>query len=100
MRSDSELPLLSGSDEREPSDATTEEFAYDKLDLAKAKDREWRWTTYFHDKLRGLVPVSDPKGRITQMVYCKCGSSQHVLRGRHRDGELRARTYRRDKRHV
>lgn len=54
-------------------DRTSEQFVYDRLDLAALKDRLGRWTTNTYNANRQLISTQDPLGRITRFDWCKCG---------------------------
>ena len=61
------------------ADASTEQMAYDRLDLWKSKDRANRWTYMTYNPLRQLVEIQDPLGRITRFDWCGCGSQLEGL---------------------
>ena len=54
-------------------DGTTEQYFYDKLDLAASQDRQGRIWSYTHDANRRLVAVTDPLGNETQFGYNRSG---------------------------
>jgi len=60
-------------------DTTTDEFFYDRLDLAGTKDREDRQSRIFRDALRRVVAEVDPLGRTTNYVWCVCGSLSRLI---------------------
>ena len=63
-------------------DTTTEQFAFDRLDLHAQKDRQNRWTRTWHNALRQPVITADALGRTLQMEWCKCGALQKLTDGK------------------
>lgn len=61
------------------ADGTYEEMVYDKLDLARSRDRKGRWTFMTYNPLRQLVEVEDAQGRVTRFDWCGCGSQLESL---------------------
>lgn len=54
-------------------DATSEQYAYDKLDLASVTDRRGNTTSYTYDANRRRTAVTDPLGHITRFDYFENG---------------------------
>jgi RHS repeat-associated protein len=54
-------------------DGTSEQFVYDKLDLAAVKDRLGRWRTNTFNANRRVTSIRDPLGRLTMLDWCTCG---------------------------
>jgi RHS repeat-associated protein len=59
-------------------DGTYEQFVYDRLDLARRRDRRGRWTTISHDRLRRPVASRDAAGRVLSQTWCTCGSLESL----------------------
>jgi RHS repeat-associated protein len=55
-------------------DGSTEQFAYDRLDLVAAKDRAGRWTRTPHDAIRRPIATIAPDLKTTRYDWCSCGS--------------------------
>ncbi|MEQ1933846.1 MAG: RHS repeat-associated core domain-containing protein, partial [Fimbriimonadaceae bacterium] len=55
-------------------DGSTEQFAYDRLDLVAAKDRAGRWTRTPHDAIRRPIATIAPDMKMTRYDWCSCGS--------------------------
>ena len=54
-------------------DSTFEQFTYDRLDLAIARDRAGRQTLLEYDNVRQMKKRTDPLGRVTLFEWCRCG---------------------------
>jgi YD repeat-containing protein len=61
------------------SDGTYEQMVYDRLDLARSRDRKGRWTFMTYNPLRQLSEVEDAQGRVTRFDWCSCGSQLEGL---------------------
>ena len=55
-------------------DATSDDYIYDKLDLASYKDRQGHVWSYVHDPDRRLTAVTDPLGHKTTYNYYEDGT--------------------------
>jgi RHS repeat-associated protein len=55
-------------------DGTSEQYTYDKLDLASYKDRQGHIWRYVHDADRRLISVTDPLGHVTRYTYYEDGT--------------------------
>jgi RHS repeat-associated protein len=62
-------------------DSTSEQIAYDKLDVSATRDRLGRWTHYFHDAEGRLVSTVDPQGQVVTNQWCNCGSLKKIVDG-------------------
>jgi RHS repeat-associated protein len=60
-------------------DSTYEEMIYANLDLARARDRQNRWTHFFYDANRRLVSTRDSLGRIVRQEWCACGALSKLV---------------------
>jgi RHS repeat-associated protein len=60
-------------------DGTYEQTIYNRLDVEWKRDRQGRWTHYYHDALRRLAKVVDPLNRTTQYDWCACGALDGIL---------------------
>ena len=60
-------------------DATTDQFAYNRLDPVTHTDRLGRVTKYTYDALRHLIEVQDPLNRLTYFSYCSCGALDGII---------------------
>lgn len=60
-------------------DGTYEEVTYDRLDVAKVRDRRGRMTTMKYNSVRQLEKVVDPLQRVTQYEWCKCGALEALI---------------------
>jgi RHS repeat-associated protein len=60
-------------------DGTTEQFAYNRLDLEAVKDRAGRWTRTLHNPRRQPVAEIAADGRVTALEWCLCGSLQKLI---------------------
>jgi RHS repeat-associated protein len=54
-------------------DGTTDQYTWDKLDLAAYRDRQGHLWSYSHDADRRLVAATDPLGNQTQFGYYENG---------------------------
>jgi RHS repeat-associated protein len=59
-------------------DGTTVSNIYDKLHLARTKDRLDHWTDFSYDALQRLTVVTNALGHNTWTAYCPCGSVEHL----------------------
>ena len=59
-------------------DETFEEIVYDRINVAAVRDREGRWTEYFHNAGGQLRLVRDPEGRVTEYDWCNCGDLNSI----------------------
>ena len=59
-------------------DGSTEQFVYDKLDLAHTKDRAGRWSHTAYNSERQPVTRTAPDGRTTLLDWCLCGQLQKL----------------------
>ena len=50
-------------------DGSTEQFAYDRLDLVAAKDRAGRWTRTPHDAIRRPIATIAPDMKMTRKTW-------------------------------
>ncbi len=55
-------------------DGSTEQFAYERLDLVASKDRAGRWTQSFYTNIRQKIPDFGPDARPVAYSWCSCGS--------------------------
>lgn len=60
-------------------DATYEETVYERLDVARRRDRLGRWSESFHDPLRRVVSTRDALGREIHQEWCTCGSLNRLV---------------------
>lgn len=60
-------------------DGSYEQFVYDRLDAVHKRDRIGRWSHTIYDSLRRESANIDPLGRITQFIWCKCGSIAEII---------------------
>lgn len=59
-------------------DGSTQQFAYQYLDLAATKDRAGRWSRTAYNEVRQPVAQLSPDGKITQYDWCLCGQLQKL----------------------
>jgi RHS repeat-associated protein len=62
-------------------DTSYEQFDYQNHSLVASRDREGRWTRYFHDALMRPVLERDPLGQLTQYEWCRCGDIRKLIDG-------------------
>jgi len=62
-------------------DGSYEQFDYENHSMIAFRDREGRWTRYFHDALRRPVLELDPLGQFTQYEWCRCGDIRKLIDG-------------------
>ena len=62
-------------------DSSYEQFDYENHSLVAQRDREGRWTRYFHDALMRPVLERDPLGQLTQYEWCRCGDIRKIIDG-------------------
>jgi len=61
-------------------DGTYTSNIWDKLDLAKQRDRMGFWTGYKYNAVRQLLAVTNANGGVTTYDYCGCGSPSTISR--------------------
>lgn len=62
-------------------DTSYEQFDYENHSLVASRDREGRWTRYFHDALMRPILERDPLGQLTQYEWCRCGHIRKLIDG-------------------
>jgi len=62
-------------------DSSYEQFDYENHSMVASRDREGRWTRYFHNALRQPVLQRDPLGQLTQYEWCRCGDIRKLIDG-------------------
>lgn len=60
-------------------DKTFEQIVYDRLDAVHMRDRLGRWSHAIYDSLDRLAVSQDELGRITQFIWCGCGSLEEIV---------------------
>ena len=60
-------------------DNTFEQFVYDRLDAVHYRDRLGRWSHNVYDSLRRQSVAIDALGRLTQYIWCSCGSLSEII---------------------
>jgi YD repeat-containing protein len=60
-------------------DGSYEQFDYENHSMVASRDREGRWTRYFHDAFRRPVLEMDPLGQFTQYEWCRCGDIRKLI---------------------
>jgi len=60
-------------------DSTFEQITYDRLDAEWFRDRMGRWSRTYHDAVRHVIATQDPLDRLTQFVWCGCGSLEAII---------------------
>jgi RHS repeat-associated protein len=60
-------------------DNTYEQFVYDRLDAVHYRDRLGRWSHNVYDSLRRQNVAIDALGRLTQYIWCSCGSLSEII---------------------
>ncbi len=60
-------------------DSTNEQIVYNRLDAAHTKDRLGRWSHTIYDSLQRSSVLQDALGRITQLIWCSCGSLAEIV---------------------
>ncbi len=56
-----------------------EQIVYDRLDAVHQRDRLGRWSHSVYDSLRRKNAFIDALGRITQFIWCNCGSISEII---------------------
>ena len=62
-------------------DSSYEQFDYENHSMVASRDREGRWTRYFHNALQQPVLQRDPLGQLTQYEWCRCGDIRKLIDG-------------------
>lgn len=60
-------------------DSSYEQIVYDKLDAVHRRDRMGRWSHTIYDSLRRASAFVDALGRVTQFMWCSCGSLSEIV---------------------
>ncbi len=60
-------------------DGSYEQIVYDRLDEVHHRDRQGRWSHSVYDSLRRQNVAIDALGRITQYLWCSCGSLSEII---------------------
>lgn len=60
-------------------DSTFEQTVYDRLDPVHTKDRFGRWSHSMYDSLDRANAVIDALGRVSQFIWCSCGSLSEIV---------------------
>ena len=60
-------------------DSTNEQIVYDRLDAVHFKDRLGRWSHTTYDSLDRPNFITDALQRVTQLVWCNCGSLSQII---------------------
>jgi RHS repeat-associated protein len=60
-------------------DGTYAQTAYDRLDPVHMRDRMGRWSHAIYDSLDRPNVMQDALGRITQLIWCSCGSLAEII---------------------
>lgn len=60
-------------------DSTYEQIVYDRLEAVHMRDRLGRWSHTIYDSLRRPNAMQDALGRITQLIWCSCGSISEIV---------------------
>ena len=60
-------------------DSSYEQVVYDRLDAVHQRDRLGRWSHNIYDSLRRKNAVIDALGRVTQFIWCSCGSISEIV---------------------
>jgi len=60
-------------------DSSYEQIVYDKLDAVRHRDRLGRWSYTIYDSLQRPNIISDALGRVTQFIWCSCGSLSEII---------------------
>lgn len=60
-------------------DNSFEQIVYDRLDAVHKKDRLGRWSHSVYDSLRRVNVMQDALGRVTQYIWCSCGSLAEIV---------------------
>jgi RHS repeat-associated protein len=62
-------------------DGSYEQFDYENHSMVGFRDREGRWTRYFHNALRQPILEIDPLDQLTQYEWCRCGHIRKLIDG-------------------
>lgn len=60
-------------------DGSFEQVVYEKMHIAHQRDRLGRWSHNVYDSLRRKSAIIDGLGRVTQFIWCSCGSLNEVI---------------------
>jgi RHS repeat-associated protein len=60
-------------------DGTFEQTVYDRLDAVHTRDRLGRWSHTTYDSVGRATIIQDALGRITQQIWCSCGSLEQIV---------------------
>ncbi len=60
-------------------DSTYEQIVYDRLDVVHKRDRLGRWSHVIYDSLDRASARIDALGRVTQFIWCSCGSLSEII---------------------
>ncbi len=60
-------------------DSSFEQTVYDRLDAVHMKDRLGRWSHAMYDSLDRPNMIQDALSRITQLIWCSCGSLTEIV---------------------
>lgn len=60
-------------------DNSFEQIVYDRLDAVHTKDRLGKWSHTIYDSLQRPNVIQDALGRITQFIWCSCGSLAEIV---------------------
>jgi RHS repeat-associated protein len=60
-------------------DNTYEQIVYNKLDATDFRDRIGRWSHITYDSLQRVSIMEDALGRISQFIWCSCGSMSEII---------------------
>lgn len=60
-------------------DSTYEQLVYDRLDAVRRRDRLGRWSVSSYDSLDRPTQLQDALGRVTQYIWCNCGSLSQII---------------------
>lgn len=60
-------------------DSTFTQTVYDRLDAVHMRDRMGRWSHAVYDSLDRPNVMQDALGRITQYIWCSCGSLAEIV---------------------
>lgn len=60
-------------------DGTYQETVYERLDAVHMRDRLGKWSHTTYDSLARPTIIQDALGRITQLIWCNCGSLEQII---------------------
>lgn len=60
-------------------DETYEQIVYNRLDATDFRDRQGRWSHVTYDSLQRPSIMQDALGRISQFIWCSCGSLSEII---------------------